>query len=254
MVLSMQKWIGKIAVVTGASVGIGVAIAEKLVDNGMVVVGIARRLHLMEKHRERWKDKPGQFHPIKCDIRQESEISSTFEWIRINLGIVTVLINNAGIVGKTNLMTGDASIWKDIFDTNVLGLCIATREAIKQMLIHEVNGHIIHINSIAGYMIPFHPQSNVYPASKHAVTALVETLRRELNEAKSKIKISDISPGLVKSEIANVLDKNSFLAGAIDNPNNLMPDDIADAVEYILSTPPHVQIHELVIKPVNEHW
>ncbi|XP_030745974.1 farnesol dehydrogenase-like [Sitophilus oryzae] len=254
MTLSMEKWVGKVAIVTGASAGIGVSIAEKLVEHGVQVVGLARRKALMEEHKNRWKSKKGSFHPVQCDIRKESDILNAFDWIKKNLGPVSVLINNAGIVGATTLINGDAAIWKDILDTNVLGLCIATKEAINHMREGKIDGHIIHINSIAGFMIPFHPNSNVYPASKHAVTALVETLRRELNLIKSKIKISDISPGLVNSEIADVLPSDSFLAKAIANPTNLRPEDIADAVIYILSTPPHVQIHELVIKPVNEAW
>ncbi|XP_030745973.1 farnesol dehydrogenase-like [Sitophilus oryzae] len=254
MVLSMEKWVGKVAVVTGASAGIGVSIAEKLVEHGMQVVGLARRKFLMDEHKNRWKSKKGTFHPIKCDVMEESDIVNAFEWIKKNLGPVSVLINNAGIGGYTTLINGDAAKWKAIFDTNVLGLCMATKEAINQMTESKINGHIIHMNSIAGFMIPFHPNANVYPASKHAVTALVETLRRELNLMKSKIKISDISPGLVNTEIADVYDSNSYLAKAVADPNNLKCEDIADAVIYILSTPPHVQIHELVIKPVNEPW
>ncbi|XP_030745972.1 farnesol dehydrogenase-like [Sitophilus oryzae] len=254
MTLSMEKWVGQVAVVTGSSAGIGLSITEKLVEHGMKVVGLARRKVLMEEHKNRWKNKKGTFHPVQCDITKESDLVNAFEWIKKNLGPVSVLINNAGKGGDTTLINGDVELWKGIFALNVLGLCIATREAINHMIESNINGHVIHINSIAGHYIPFHQYSNIYPASKFAVTALVETLRRELNLTKSKIKISDISPGLVNTEIANDLPSDSFLAHAVANPNNLKCEDIADAVIYVLSTPPHVQIHELIVKPVNEAW
>lgn len=102
-----------------------------------------------------------------------------------------ILINNAGCaVAATNLTEGKTEYWKKILDLNVMGLCIATREAVKDMRKNKVDGHIIHINSIAGHTVPHYPNLNVYPASKFAVTALTETLRQELNSIGSKIKIS----------------------------------------------------------------
>lgn len=102
-----------------------------------------------------------------------------------------ILINNAGGAGlSTNLIEGDTEVWKRVFDLNVLGLCIATREAVKNMKENNVDGHIIHINSIAGHKVLNVPNFNVYPASKFAVTALTETLRQELNSIGSKIKIT----------------------------------------------------------------
>lgn len=90
----------------------------------------------------------------------------------------------------TTLIDGDSQAWKTIFDVNVLGLCIATREAVKSMKENNIDGHIIHINSIAGHKIPLFPGLNVYPASKHAITALTETLRIEFNTLGLKIKIT----------------------------------------------------------------
>jgi NADP+-dependent farnesol dehydrogenase len=99
-------------------------------------------------------------------------------------------VNNAGIIQQTNLTEGDTEKWKRVLDTNVMGLCIATREAVKVMKANKIDGHIIHINSIAGHTVPNFPGLNVYPASKHAVTALTETLRQEFNHLGLKIKIT----------------------------------------------------------------
>ena len=127
---------------------------------------------------------------MKADISKEEDILKAFQWVTKKVGPVHILINNAGIVQQTNLVEGDAEKWKKIFDTNVIGLSIATREAVKIMKQNKIDGHIIHINSTLGHRIFYHSFANVYPASKYAVTALTETLRQELNHLGLKIKIT----------------------------------------------------------------
>lgn len=123
-------------------------------------------------------------------MTNEQDIKAAFEWTKKNVGPIHILVNNAGSMGVANLIDGDTEIWKRTLDLNVLGLCIATREAIKDMRANNVDGHIIHINSIAGHYVPRFEGLNVYPASKHAVTALTESLRHELNSIGSKIRIT----------------------------------------------------------------
>ncbi|KAF2890338.1 hypothetical protein ILUMI_15835 [Ignelater luminosus] len=251
MALSMNRWKGKVAIVTGASAGIGAEIATQLVEAGVIVVGLARRKEKIDELAKTLKNKNGQLYSFKADVSKEQDILDAFRWVKENLGPVHILVNNAGFKRNTNLIDGDASMWKEIMDTNVLGLCISTREAIKDMRANNVDGHIVHINSVAGHMIPNRPQMSVYPASKHAVTALTETLRQELNSIGSKIKISSISPGVVKTEFrkaAGLVEKHQD--SAYQNEPYLEAEDIADAVVYVLSTAPHVQVHELIIRPV----
>jgi NADP+-dependent farnesol dehydrogenase len=100
------------------------------------------------------------------------------------------MISGAGIAQETTLWNGDTEKWKKTFDTNVIGLCIATREAVKIMKAEKIDGHIVHMNSISGHFVPNIPLFNVYPASKFAVTALTETLRQEFNQLGVKIKIT----------------------------------------------------------------
>ncbi|XP_018572842.1 farnesol dehydrogenase [Anoplophora glabripennis] len=252
MVLSMDRWVGKVAVVTGASSGIGAAIAEELVKQGVKVVGLARRLDRMEALAKKLSGKKGKLYPLKTDISKEEDILNAFKWVKENLGPVHILINNAGIVGQTNLTDGDTEVWKNIFNVNVLGLCIATREAIRDMKANNVNGHIIHINSIAGHQVIDFPGLNVYPASKFAVTALAETLRLELLNMKSKIKITNLSPGPVATEIGQDNNMKDLMQKFIDDKQMIEADNIADAVVYALSTPPHVQIQELTVRAVIE--
>jgi NADP+-dependent farnesol dehydrogenase len=154
------------------------------------VVGFARRSERVEELSKKLQDKKGKLHAVKVDMTKEEDIVRGFKWVSDNLGPVHILINNAGIVQNTNLTDGDTDMWKKVLDTNVLALCIATREAVKVMKENKIDGHIVHINSIAGHIVPNFPIVNVYPASKHAVTALTETLRQELNHLGLKIKIT----------------------------------------------------------------
>ncbi|KAL3287728.1 hypothetical protein HHI36_002192 [Cryptolaemus montrouzieri] len=247
MVNSMEKWVRKIAVVTGASCGIGEKIAEKLVEQGLVVIGMARRAELIEEKIEKLQGLPGELHAMKVDITNDEELIKAFEEIEEKFGAVHVLVNNAGIIPTSTLIDGNITVWRKILDTNFLALCVATREAIRSMRKHSIDGHIVHINSVTGHNVPLFPWLSVYPASKFAVTAVTESLRVELLKAGSKIKVSSISPGFVRTPAVI----------GVDMPEDaaiLEAEDIADGVIYVLSTPPHVQIHELMIRPVGEDF
>ncbi|KAF5302100.1 hypothetical protein FQR65_LT08651 [Abscondita terminalis] len=243
----MNRWEGKVAVVTGTSSGIGSAIAKLLVEAGVHVVGLSRRKDRGEELEKLLQGKV-KFFPRAVDITKEDEILKTFEWIQNNLGAVHILINNAGVSANTTLVDGDTNMWKNTLDTNVLALCMMTREAVNNMRKNNVDGHIIHINSLSGHRVPQSKLLNLYPASKHAVTALTETLRQELNSLNLKIKISSVSPGLVLTEMANV--EKMKVQGRDNESAFLNPEDIANAIMYILSTPPHV--HDLLIRPVGQ--
>ncbi|KAF2880511.1 hypothetical protein ILUMI_25664 [Ignelater luminosus] len=245
---SLNRWHGKVAVVTGASQGIGFAIAKRLAQTGLKVVGLARNV---EKLEELSKTLDGKLYAVTADITKEEDILKAFEWIKENVGPIHILINSAGVSRLTQLINGSTNLWKDVFDTNILGLCIATREAVKDMRVNNVDGHIIHLNSIAGHKAI---NLNVYSASKFAVTALTETLRQELNSIGSKIKITSISPGQVKT---NILDNSARASGLPELPQQmaellskapaLQVEDIVDAIEYVLATPPHVQVCLIIV-------
>ncbi|KAG5867837.1 hypothetical protein JTB14_002163 [Gonioctena quinquepunctata] len=253
MVLSMDRWREKVAVVTGASSGIGAAICEQLVKEGLQVVGLARRKNAIEELSLKLANSKGKLYALRVDLSNEEDILNAFKWIQENVGPIHILVNNAGLAQPTTLSNGDTEKWKKVMDVNVIGLCIATREAIKDMKNNDIDGHIIHINSISGHKVPNIPAFNIYPASKFAVTALTESLRLELNTMQSKIKVSSVSPGAVATNFLQTSELN-LGDGHINKAFQflLKAEDVADAVLYVLSTPPHVQIHELTIKPVNE--
>lgn len=140
----------------------------------------------MEEAAKKLAGKKGKLHAFKADFSKEEDILKTFKWINENLGPVSILINNAAVLFHGLLYNGQTEHWKASFDLNVIGLCIATREAIKTMRENNIDGHIININSVVGHKVI--PGVNIYCPTKFAVTAVTETLRLEINSLKSKIK------------------------------------------------------------------
>ncbi|PSN51373.1 Farnesol dehydrogenase [Blattella germanica] len=256
----MDRWIGRVAVVTGASAGIGEAITKDLVKHGMIVVGIARRVERIEALKNELKGAKGKLCPLKADVSKEEEVVAAFQWIKQHVRGVDVLVNNAGIAGTSTLGEGPVLNWKRVLDLNVLGLSMCTKEALQSMKERGVDdGHIFHINSINGHGVPAHAVEYgclMYTATKNAVTALTEGLRRELVQNNSKIRVTSISPGMVRTEIIAASDyklpEGMTSDQLYDSIPHLNTKDISDALIYCLGTPPHVQIHEIIIKPIGE--
>ncbi|MEL4897757.1 dehydrogenase/reductase SDR family member 11 [Crocosphaera sp. Alani8] len=246
----VEKSSQKVALITGASSGIGEAIAHKLADENYRLVLCARRQEKLAKLTEKLKEKNSGILTLKVDLRQEADILNMFNTVRNQWGGVDVLINNAGLGHKEPLMTGETEAWREMLEVNVLALCICTREAIKDMSDRN-QGHIIHISSMSGHRVPL--SSGVYAASKYAVKALTEGLRQELREANKNIKISSISPGFVETEFAEKYNNSKEKAQALYSSFPVLkPQDIANAVSYILSQPDYVQIHDILLRPTQQ--
>lgn len=191
----MDRWVGKVAVVTGASSGIGAATAVGLVKAGLKVVGLARRVERVEELKKQIpRNATGLLFARKCDVSSEQEIKDTFAWIIEKFGGVDILVNNAGVLNQTSLSgAGDSALIRQTLDINILGLVFCTREAYQSMKSRGVAGHIIHINSFAGHGVPFllgSPSLNIYPPSKYAVTAIAEVHRQEFLADASKVKVT----------------------------------------------------------------
>lgn len=187
----MDRWIGKVAMVTGASSGIGAQTAIDLANAGMIVVGLARRVERVEALKAQIT---GVLHAIKCDVTEEDDVMRAFKWTIDNLGGVDVLVNNAGISRKCNLIDkGNTSKIKEVIDTNIMGVVLCTREAFQSMKSRNFDGHIIIINSKAGHKVPNFPligSYNIYSPTKYAVTAMTEVLRQEFLRESTRIKIT----------------------------------------------------------------
>lgn len=197
----MDRWRGKVAVVTGASSGIGAAICKDLVKAGMIVAGLARRKNRVEALKnEIPSDAPGKLYAVKCDISKDDDVVKAFGWILFELGGVDVLINNAGITRSVSITSeGNEEDLRAVLQTNLWGLIMCTKKAVEIMKRKNViGGHIININSVVGHSVPYlsipgfnqKPSFNVYPSSKYAITALNEVLRQEFNFDNAKYKIT----------------------------------------------------------------
>lgn len=260
----MDKWAGKVAVVTGASAGIGAAILVELAKHGVIAVGLARRKDRIQKIAD--DNKAYKIHAVECDLMDNNSITKAFEWVESNLGGVDILVNNAGTLRSASLLdqTKPDSDYLLTIETNLTGLLIATRRALKTM-INRPAGYIINIGSVAGH-VNASPTLveygiNVYGATKHAVTNLTDMFRLELAAIDNrKIRVSNVSPGGVVTEIFEVAGFTSkdmpYAKEVLQEQTGATPmleaGDIADAVVYLLSTKPSVNISELIIHPTGE--
>ncbi len=244
----MEKWIGRVAVVTGASSGIGLAMATALVEHGMKVIGAARNLERLKELENSVKDK-GTFVPVECDVTNEGSVVSLFKVAADKFGGLDVLINNAGLNKDTSLLEGTTEDWKAIMDTNVMGLSICAREGVKVMRAKGVDdGYVVNVGSLAGFSVPANvPSANMYCASKFAVRALTEGLRNEVRSAGTNIRVTEISPGVVETEFRLRMQGPEAAKSFYSRMRCIQAKDIADAVLYVLGTPPHVQVTELCI-------
>lgn len=242
------------ALVTGASVGIGAAITRALVKHGMRVVGCARNVQQIESIRDELKAEKGQLIPIKCDLTKEEEILAMFKQIQTDLGGVDVCINNAGLSHCAPLLSGSTADWRNMLDVNVLGLCICTREAFQQMKKNKVDdGHIFLINSMSGHRVIRNPAGHFYSATKYAVSGLLEGIRNELQEQNSHIRVTSVSPGLVATEFQQRMHKSEEIGKTIcSHFKCLEAEDLANAVIYALSAPAHVQVHDILLRPTEQ--
>ncbi|XP_005932140.1 dehydrogenase/reductase SDR family member 11 [Haplochromis burtoni] len=246
----MERWRGRVALVTGASVGIGAAVAVELVRLGMKVMGCARDVEKILKLAGDCQSAghPGVLVPFKCDLTKEEEILSMFAAIKEQHKGVDVCINNAGLAHPELLLNGKTSGWKNMMDVNVLALSICTREAYQSMKERNVDdGHIVNINGMCGHRVITNPDLHFYTATKYAVTALTEGLRQGLRAENSHIRATCISPGLVETEFLSRFykDNPNKAAGAYSAYKSLEVTDVANAVTYVLSAPPHVQIGDV---------
>ncbi|XP_033359814.1 farnesol dehydrogenase-like [Bombus vosnesenskii] len=240
----MNYWSGKVAIVTGASAGIGLAISKELAKYGINVIGLARRMDklleaaaLIAEHK---------FFPIQCDITEEEQILSAIKWIEEKFGGVDILVNNAGLFSFSYVMDSETDEIHNVINTNLIAPAILAREAIQSMRRRYAAGHIINITGITGlYCEAMSVPMGIYGPSKFGLKGLGIELRHEISQYKLKIKVTTINPGFVRTDMSKQL--NSFMKVS---PEVLLNDrDIADAVIYALGTPKSVEISEITVLP-----
>jgi len=243
----MRSLSGRVALVTGASSGIGRAIVKRLAEAGLKVAGCARRADRLEALRNELGS--GDFLPVIADLRDEAQISSLFARVRAEWSGVDVLVNSAGLGHYAPLTSGEPEHWREMFEINVLALSICTREALSDMRKRGDNGHVVHISSMGAHRVP--PEFGAYAATKAAVRSLTESLRWELRKLGSNIRVSSISPGPVRTEFGLAHRLSRFGPNRAPPPPTLVlpPEEIADAVLYVLNVAPHVEVHDILLRP-----
>ncbi|XP_070502064.1 farnesol dehydrogenase-like [Chironomus tepperi] len=254
----MEKWKGKFAVITGASAGIGAEIAKDFLKNGINVIGLARRPELIQQYGETIVGEGyGKIYAHKCDVTSLQSIKDAFKWIEDQFGVIHILVNNAGILKSLKIL-GDEDCGdkiNEVIQTNFNGLVHCSHEAYRLIKKSDDYGFIININSNAGHRI-FFPASgmshNVYHGTKFAVTATSEIMRQELiMQENDKVRVASVSPGVVDTEIFAKAQAASSFYG---NVPSIKPEDVANAVSYLLTTPYYVNITELTIKHVSQRF
>lgn len=228
----------KIAIVTGASSGIGYSFSKLLIQKGAKVYGLARRLN---KLSEIQKDLGEQFIPIQMDITQSSDVS---RWVNDQFSddeLPHILINNAGLAVFGNVEDITTEDWDTMVNTNLNGVFYLTREIVPHMKRNPDHCHIINISSVAGLL--GNPQISGYNATKFGLKGFSEALFKELRY--DKIKVSTMFPGSIATNFFEVA------AGADTHDNMMKPDDVANTLIHLLETPDNFLINEIALRPLN---
>ncbi|QNF34917.1 SDR family NAD(P)-dependent oxidoreductase [Adhaeribacter swui] len=234
----------KIALVTGATSGIGWATAVSLAKAGYRIIATGRRAERLTALQQEI-DQP--ILPLQFDVRDKQAVKKAIASIPAEWQQIAVLVNNAGNAhGLSPIQDGDELDWEMMIDINVKGLLYVSKEIIPFMIKQQA-GHIINIGSVAGKEV--YLNGNVYCASKFAVDALSQGMRLDLN--KEGIKVSEVNPGLVQTEFSEVRFK-----GDTERAENvykgfqpLVAQDIADLIVFMVTRPPHVNLAEILILP-----
>jgi len=235
---------GKIVLITGASSGIGEAIARNFSQKEAKLILIARRKERLEKLA---KELETDTYLIGLDIRNSNDVEKAINELPAPWQDIDILVNNAGLSrGLEKLHEGNPDGWDEMIDTNIKGLLYVSR-AVIPLMVKRNKGHIINIGSIAGHEV--YPNGNVYCATKHAVNALTKGMRLDLVD--TPIKVSTVDPGLVETEFSRVrfYGDNERAKKVYEGYQPLKGADIAEAVVWIASRPEHVQIAEIIIFP-----
>ena len=235
----------KTALITGATSGIGRATAHEFAKHGIRLILCGRRqerLNTIKKALE----KETEVHTLNFDVRDKIAVFEAIDSLPSNFKHIDILINNAGNAhGLDPIQDGNVDDWDAMMDINVKGLLYVSKAVMPQMT-KRASGHIINIGSSAGKEV--YPKGNVYCASKHAVLAITEGMRKDLNPF--GVKVSAINPGLVETEFSQVRFKGETIADTVyKGYKALQPEDVADVIYFAITRPPHVNIADLLVFP-----
>jgi len=232
---------GKVAIITGASSGIGYATAMALSKAGAKVAIGARRTDKLEQLENEIKrnNHSGEVLAQKLDVTKKDDCSAFVDQTIKKWGTVDILVNNLKV-----------DEWEQMIDVNIKGVLFMTAGVISHMK-EKKSGHIINISSVAGRVV--FPSGSVYCATKHAVTAFSEGLRQEFS-ARSNIRVTCIEPGVVETELLNTITDESLQSfiETSKKTQGLNADDIANAILFAVQSPEHMNVNEILVRPTTQ--
>ncbi|MBA3524040.1 MAG: SDR family NAD(P)-dependent oxidoreductase [Geodermatophilaceae bacterium] len=247
--MSAGRLDGTVALVTGASSGIGEATAVALAAEGAAVAIAARRRDRLDALQATLRNTGARVLTLDLDVTAEQACRDAVARTVDQLGGLDVLVNNAGVMLLGSIVDADTTDWTRMIETNVLGLMFLTHAAMPHLLASQ--GHVVQISSVAGRVA--NKGSGVYNASKFAVNAFSESLRQEVTQ--QGVRVTLVEPGMVATElrehITDATAKQAVQTRA-EGMRQLQPEDIAAAVVYAVTQPPHVAVNEILVRPTDQ--
>jgi NADP-dependent 3-hydroxy acid dehydrogenase YdfG len=240
-----------VAIITGASSGIGEATAHRLAQEGASVALAARREDRLQSLRNDIEADGGSAIVCPTDVTDRQQVQALADAVLDAFGQIDVLVNNAGVMPLSLMENLHEDEWEQMVDVNVKGVLHAIGAVLPAMLEQE-RGHVINISSVAGRRT--FPGSAVYSGTKFFVRALSERMRNELAPTHN-IRVTSIEPGAVETELPNTItdqDILTMLEDGHDQMQMMQPEDIADTIHYALTAPEHVDVEELLVMPTEQ--
>lgn len=239
---------GKIALITGATSGIGHETSKILAENGFDLIITGRRKDLLIKVKNEIESSfKNKILALHFDVSDQKQVKDAIAGLPEAWQAIDILVNNAGLAsGLENIDKGDVEDWEKMIDTNIKGLLYMTRE-VSPLMVTRKKGHIVNISSIAGREV--YENGNVYCATKHAVEALSKGMRLDL--LKHNIKVTAIAPGMVETEFSIVRfhGDTAKAKNVYTGFEPLTARDIAETILFVVTRPAHVCINDLLIMP-----
>lgn len=250
--MELDRWRGRSALVTGASSGIGAAVASALAARvGMRVAVMARREDRLRKLASESRAQGADMLVCGGDVSNDQDVARCFEQIRSQWGGIDLLVNNAGTATMSPLTNGDPKDWRHTLDINVAAPAHCIQHALHDMTQRD-EGQIINISSIYAHRDQV-PNFALYQASKAALRNLTNTLRAELAASGTTIRVGMISPGMVATEFRAQATGGAFdYASYFEQYEPILPEDVVGAVLYMLSTRPHIQVQDILLSPLGQ--
>jgi NADP-dependent 3-hydroxy acid dehydrogenase YdfG len=217
----------------------------------MKVAVASRRARKLEELAAAIKSSGTESLPVTVDLSDEEQLRAAIGGVVRHFGGIDVLINAAGLGHVAPLTSGKPAHFREMLEVNVLALAVATREVVQNMQKRGVPGHVVHISSMSAHRVQ--PGSGMYAATKHAVKALTEGLRQELRASDSPIRVTAISPADTDTGFFAAMYRSKKEAAKRRPPYRMLdPEDVAEAVLYALTAPPHVEIHDIQLRPIDQ--